>query len=417
MRTTTILGLAETIQRASARVFTWACLLASLASGVGCASGRRELAHEAARPNAAATSAAKPAAAGDTSGASGSSQGQQRDAGTRKRDDAGGPTKGFDVDVDGGEGCARAQFHATLKQLDMLILLDQSGSMTEDDDRWTPTTNAIKKFVASPEVAGMGVGLQYFPLGKSKSEKCDSGTYAALAVPMRALPENANALASSIDAHYFTKAECCSGDHDGTPTRPAMEGVIAALRSWLQAHADHSGVILLATDGEPSSVCDNNKIDNVSQVIAEAAKASPRIATYVVGIGHTDKLSQLAAAGDTGVSALIVDGTGVNTEAQLLSALGEIRGKALPCDFALPEGQSVDPFQVNVQRTQEGSDTMTLSNVTSKEACADTDKLAWYYDDPAHPTRIQLCPGTCETVTGETKTSLQIIVGCATVLL
>jgi hypothetical protein len=264
----------------------------------------------------------------------------------------------------------------------------------------------------------MGVALQYFPLGKSKSEKCASGTYAALDVPMRTLPENASAIASSIDAHYFTKEQCCSGDHDGTPTRPAMEGVITALHSWLDAHVDHSGVILLATDGEPSPVCDDNKIDNVSQVIADAAKASPRITTYVVGIGHADKLSQLAAAGDTGVGALIVDGTGVDTEAQLLHALAEVRGRALPCDFALPEAEpSVDPYQVNVQHTQEGTDTMTLLKVTSKEACADTDKPAWYYDAPAHPTRIQLCPDTCKTVARETKTSLQIIVGCATVLL
>jgi hypothetical protein len=327
-------------------------------------------------------------------------------------EDAGSADGGF------GTGCASAQYSAKLAPLDMFILLDQSGSMTEDDDRWTPTTKALKAFVSSSRVAGMGVSLQYFPLGASDDLKCESSTYAAPDVEMNALPDNAQPIIDSIDAHYFTKDECCdTPEHDGTPTRPAMEGAVTYMRAWVKAHRDHAGVILLATDGEPSPVCDDNGIDEVSDVIADAAKGSPAIPTYVIGIGHEDKLQELAEAGDTGLDALIVDGTGVDTESDLSDALAKVRGQALSCDFPLPDGADIDPLDVNIQRTTATGETITLVNVKQKADCDDVDRPAWYYDDREHPTRVFLCPVTCDDVVSDVQSRIEIVVGCATVVL
>ena len=39
----------------------------------------------------------------------------------------------------------------------------------------------------------------------------------------------------------------------------------------------------------------------------------------------------------------------------------------------------------------------------------------WYYDDPADPLQIRLCPRTCERVVGE-KGTLRIGLGCDTIL-
>jgi hypothetical protein len=120
------------------------------------------------------------------------------------------------------ESCAKVEYEATLRPLDMLVLLDQSGSMTEHDDRWTPTTSAIKRFVGASESDGMGIGLQYFPLGKNDGEKCEAQTYAVPAVPLGTLPGNAKAMTDSIDAHYFTKKNCCDApEHQGTPPKAA----------------------------------------------------------------------------------------------------------------------------------------------------------------------------------------------------
>jgi hypothetical protein len=330
--------------------------------------------------------------------------------------EAGSAAPRSDSGVPEAPSCAKATYAAALKALDMFILLDQSGSMTENDDRWTPVTKAIKSFVASDKAAGLGVALQYFPLGPDDAHKCAPATYATPAVEMNPLPGNAAAMVESIDAHYFTKANCCDApEHDGTPTRPALAGVTQYMRSWLQDHADHTGLILLATDGEPSPVCDGNSIDEVSTVIADAAKGSPAIPVYVIGIGHTDKLKQLAAAGGTGTSAFIVDGTGVNTESELLDALSQVRGQALPCDFPMPEGQGIDPLNVNVQHTSTGDMAATLVNVVAPDACERAATDAWYYDDRAHPTRIVLCPDTCNRIAADQAGKIRIIVGCATI--
>ncbi len=310
--------------------------------------------------------------------------------------------------------CAKAEYEATFRPLDLLVLLDQSGSMTEDDDRWTPTTNAIKTFVGARESEGIGIGLQYFPLGDDDDVKCQGATYAKPDVPVAALPGNAQAMVSSIDAHYFTKENCCDGGHDGTPTRPAIEGVFAYLREWLQMHPERDGAVLLATDGEPSSVCDDNEIEDVSRVIREAAEGKPSLKTYVIGIGEEDSLGELAEAGGTGQGAFVVDGSGMQTEMQLLETFGKIRGETLRCDFDVPSGMNSDPTNVNVERTTGGA-TTTLVKVPEPSACSRATAGGWYYDGASK--RIQLCPDVCREVLAAPLAKVNIVVGCAAVLL
>jgi hypothetical protein len=313
--------------------------------------------------------------------------------------------------------CVRGQYTAKARALDMFVLLDQSGSMQEDEDRWTPVTTALKTFVGLPELARTGVALQYFPLGPSDEIKCRADTYATPAVPMAELPANTEPFRKSIDAHYFSKAECCdTEEHSGTPTKPAVEGAVTYLQGWLKAHADHVGVLLLATDGEPSSVCDDNKVPDVAKVLAAAASASPQIKTYVIGIGNNDKLDALALAGATGEHALIVDGSGAMTEQQLLAALAKIRNEALPCDY--PIANIPDANSVNVEWTVgPGGASTRLINVVDADGCAKASATGWYYDQPTAPTRINLCPDTCATLGKQVDVSVRIVEGCDTIVL
>jgi hypothetical protein len=318
-------------------------------------------------------------------------------------------------DAAASDECATAQYEAKLRPLDMLVLLDQSGSMTEHDDRWTPTTSAIKSFVSSPESAGIGIGLQYFPLGKDDDEKCQGTTYADPSVPIAPLPGNAPAMIQSIDAHYFDKENCCDApEHQGTPTRPALEGVYAYLRDWLAAHPERDAVALLATDGEPSE-CDANDIDDVGRVMSEAASASPSIATYVIGIGDEEDLAELATAGGTGQGAFTVDGTGGMTEKQLLETLNKIRGESFRCDFDIPAGMYSDPNLTNVETSIATRPPAKLVKVQTPDDCARATQGGWYHDDASK--RIQLCPEACRAIRMEPSAKVNIVVGCAAILL
>lgn len=110
----------------------------------------------------------------------------------------------------GSETCASDTHQADAVPIAMYILLDQSGSMTLGQDRWTPVTSALKAFVGGPSLGGLGMGLQYFPLGATKTEDpviCQAGNYALPAVAVADLPANAGAVVASIDAHHFSAAE------------------------------------------------------------------------------------------------------------------------------------------------------------------------------------------------------------------
>ena len=94
-----------------------------------------------------------------------------------------------------------------------------------------------------------------------------------------------------------------------------------------------------------------------------------------------------------------------------------VEGSQLPCVFALPEpppGESIDVDAVNVVFTPSGGVATTIARVDSASECGA--ELGWYYDDPAAPAQIIVCPATCALFTsadGEVDLSF----GCTTVVL
>lgn len=71
----------------------------------------------------------------------------------------------------GGEACTGVSVKAELAPLDMYILLDRSGSMADTlgsgasaKTKWAAVTQALSTFIQDPQSAGIGVGLQFFPI-------------------------------------------------------------------------------------------------------------------------------------------------------------------------------------------------------------------------------------------------------------
>ena len=92
--------------------------------------------------------------------------------------------------------------------------------------------------------------------------------------------------------------------------------------------------------------------------------------------------------------------------------------KKLGCEFAFPKsttGQQTDPTRVAVNYTPGGGATSkkTLTQVTDASKCASIPD-AWYYDDNANPTKILFCPTTCAAEGSDTEGKLEIAVGCKT---
>jgi hypothetical protein len=96
--------------------------------------------------------------------------------------------------------------------------------------------------------------------------------------------------------------------------------------------------------------------------------------------------------------------------------LNQIRGTQLSCEFQIPTpigDQALDYGLVNVDFTQGGTKSR-IYKVADLAACGADG--GWYYDDPASPTRIIVCPSDCQVLESSTQSSVEIQLGCQTVV-
>ena len=83
----------------------------------------------------------------------------------------------------------------------------------------------------------------------------------------------------------------------------------------------------------------------------------------------------------------------------------------LGCEVGYPSSAEADPTKVAVTFTPKGQPAQTLTQVTDASKCGAIAD-AWYYDDPAKPTKIILCPAMCSTANAAIEGKLDALVGC-----
>lgn len=389
-------------------------------------------------------------------------------AGSSATDDDGSPTSGSGASSAGGDdifsgagggnggsgtgfggGCASETVDGTGLPLDMYIMLDQSGSMSDSvqgGTKWSAVTGAINGFMALPASTGVGVGIQYFPLssgimcnpdpfcfvdgdcgpqacgpcfgavppnlpgfcmGALDGDSCVVADYATPDVAIAELPGVATAITGSMMAH---------SPSGGTPTAPALQGAIDHATGHAVANPDHVVIVVLATDGDPTS-CSPTDIPGIQNIAASGFNANPSIITFVIGVGQLQaNLDAIAQSGGSN-AAFIVDTT-QNVEQQFLDALEQIKGTALGCAYEIPEPSMGTPDynQVNVEWTPPGGMPEILPQVAGPAQCINGSH-GWYYNDPNDPTQILLCPYSCDQVEAASEGgSIRIVLGCQTVV-
>ena len=320
-----------------------------------------------------------------------------------------------------GGVCASESYRAESFPLDMHILFDQSGSMSEQTANgtvWDAAKGALVAFVQSPASAGIGVGLTYFPqlipctpttpgcvcisgICPSPMSSCNVASYAVPEVSIQLLPGVAQQIVSSLASHM---------PGGGTPTEPALRGAMQYAISHAVATPDRKTVVVLATDGTPNDC--SSTVTSVSQVAASGFANDPRILSFVIGIGNTGNLDAIAQAGGTERAPNIDP---ANAGPQFVDALNTIRDRARACEYAIPKPSSgsLDLQKVNLRVVGGPPATDYIYRVTDAAAC-DTMAGGWYYDRPVNPSRIVLCSASCATLS-QSSASLEILLGCATV--
>jgi hypothetical protein len=323
------------------------------------------------------------------------------------------------MDAAGGSGpgnispeaaCAEQGGDTSAITADVYIMLDKSRSMNcpaADDacenppttlahpTRWEAVTSAIDSFINAPTSAGIRVGVSFFP---ASGNDCIVASYAMPSVPIAALPANAAPIAMAI---------AVTTPKGGTPTVPALQGSIDYATAYTQTNTGRATIVLFVTDGQPNGC--GSTISGAAMVAATGYAGMPQVKTYIVGLGATASLDAIALAGSGG-AVHYFPATG-NVAAQLFAVLKTI-ASTVTCDYLIPPG-NIDPMRVNVTVTPGGGVPQRVGYVAGTASCGPSG--GWYYDNPTKPTKITLCPGTCDPLKMSASGTVQVLYGCPTI--
>ena len=293
--------------------------------------------------------------------------------------------------------------------VDFYFVVDKSTSMGNDagmQSRWLAMVNALNTFVISPSSAGLGAGVNFFPKAAGSSALCNVNDYRVPDVPIGLLPDIAPRIATALAAQRLTS---------GTPTTPALDASLAYARAEKMSRATRDVAVVLVTDGQPTGC--NSNIDNAVAVAQAYAMGTPQVRTYVLGIGPSvSNLNRLAQAGATAPAHLIESGG----ESELVDAFNAIRDNSITCDYQIPmrQGEKLDYTLVNIQvRVGINGGFVQVGQVANAAACGPAG--GWYYDQPVPPanpppSKITLCPSTCDPLMLTAGSHLDMLVGCKT---
>ncbi|HEX3774449.1 MAG TPA: vWA domain-containing protein [Polyangiaceae bacterium] len=308
-----------------------------------------------------------------------------------------------------GGACTGVSTEAESVPVDMFIMMDRSQSMgftlpNSTMTRWDALKAAVQSFVSDPSAANIGGGLGFFSAsgGGDDTLDCNVANYAKPTVAIGPLSTTGSEMVSAIDQ---------TPPAGLTPTIPALQGALQYAASWATAHVGRATIVVLVTDGYPTQC--GAAPDQVAAAAQVGYSGTPSIKTYVIGVGDVAKfnLDNYAQAGGT-VSAFLTDESDVSNT--FLHALLNITDSKLACEYAIPAAPSadmqIDPNKVQIVYTPASGEPLEVPKVTSLDGCANSPNGGWYYDNPAAPTKISVCPCTC-TSFGAGRVDVRL--GCA----
>jgi hypothetical protein len=245
-----------------------------------------------------------------------------------------------DVCIGGFCGCRGATFQAEPIEVNMLVVLDRSGSMWQTIElgggdssvatKWEVALDAID-YMLDEFAARANFGMSVFPHSElSTEETChpDGSTFPVCTVPDACIegntlvdvgPNNEGAIRSALDA---TLPACC------TPTGATLATYLG-YPQLSDPTADN--YILLVADGEETCGGD------APAIAAELRAQDSNVRTFVIGFGdEVDpvELTAIAEAGGTARDGDLAYYQADNAQ-ELEDAFAEIGGRALNCSYSL----------------------------------------------------------------------------------
>ena len=373
----------------------------------------------------------------------------------------------------GDTTCASVSEEARQAPAAVLIVLDRSSSMTTNG-KWLAAQQAIVKAIDSSPFDNLSLGLLAYPAFSVAAPSClflvpqvSCGVSSSPQVPLADSGLLKSQGASGPRREISTWLSTSGPDTTLTDASPGYDALAAAIKA-LQSHpVDGKRLLLFITDGGFSctsmsspprpgysdGLCpDWEHPDTVIQLLSQArADAAKPVSTFIVGVPGSDStgapqgsyatapyhmrlaLSAYAFAGSPATVPAGCDGKSFSQSGAdpkipchfdmtvgpfdadaLANTIGDIRGKALGCTYALPKVVGklvVNKDKVNVRITVEGKSTVIPRRLLASDECLI--RGCWDYDLVG---QVELIGLACTQVKSAKNATVEILVGCMTIV-
>ena len=271
--------------------------------------------------------------------------------------------------------------------------------------RWSVFSDGFTQAATFLAGRGAALGISFSPVVIAGGTICLGGHEDPLDVE----------LPGSVDA--VLKAIASKSRAGSSLLALPIEHATPLLQNYAFTHAPRRPELAVVFDGESDfRPCFDETIERAVTAASLAYQSKERIRTTVIGIGSDlVNLDIVAAAGGTNKARLI--NTGARAEDGALAVAYALRAAATPCELAFPDPIAppglLDPARLNIETALgNGTRRVALYNYPNASWC----QLGqgWYYDDPAKPTKVILCPAACEPLSFEDAPVVTFLTGCPT---
>jgi hypothetical protein len=297
--------------------------------------------------------------------------------------------------------CAAQRVMARRVTPNVVLVIDQSGSMTEDfggSNRWDALRDSL---LAEPDgLIATLEGSVRFGVALFSSEAGDSGPAVGMC-PMVTWVDPALDNLAAIRAVYAP-----ADPIDETPTGESIDAVLERLAATPDP-SDDPTILVLATDGEPDTCAEPNPQNGQDESIAAIERAYDRsIRTFVISVGNDVGMAHLQDVANAGIGRGAGDPDApfwvAGDDEGLRTALTAIIGGELSCVVTL-EGRIDDLSQA-----------CTGSVVLDGTALDCDDPDGWRAIDETH---IELTGAACERLQSNPRASLEASFPCGVILI
>jgi len=339
----------------------------------------------------------------------------------------------------GSETCGETALSSEQRPVNLVILLDRSGSMLreytagQDVTRWDTVREALRTTLSTLE-GPISVGLKLFP-DNDLAETC-SVTEPSLEVDVQPLDVAVDAIDAAIGAALPS---------GGTPMSAGLDAVAGYFASEAGASLVGDRVILLATDGAPNCngqvTCEATQcvtnieqgIDAInlcegSETLAMDCLDPERTAASIEALwqeGGQDDLARTIVMG--------IPGSDKPAYTEILDQLGSLGGLPNPdqeLDY-FPVDSSTGLFGLlttleNITRelivscvltlTGEPPDPRLLNVTVDGRAVPQSGADGWVLDATSEPMTITLLGATCDGLRADGAESITVTYGCPTII-